>query len=215
MPDALSLLRRTPPFSGAAPGTLAALAGQAAPLTLARGQPLFRVGDPVDTLFIVADGSVRVYVVGAGGRELTLRLDGAHQPVELAAALGGQGQTAHAQALTPTTLLTLPALALTREVTRDPALAASALRHLARRAADSQRRLEALVLSGVGERLCAYLLACALPHPLPTNSELAALLGTVPEIVSRKLGELYRLGLIQWQGRTVTGVDRAGLAERV
>ena len=49
------------------------------------------------------------------------------------------------------------------------------------------------------------------PHALPTNSELAALLGTVPELISRKLGEFYRLGLIELERRQVRVLDRAEL----
>jgi len=63
----------------------------------------------------------------------------------------------------------------------------------------------------VRERLAEYLLETLATEGqgflLPTNSELAALLGTVPEAVSRNLGELYRQGLIRLQGRRVY-VDR-------
>jgi CRP/FNR family transcriptional regulator len=46
---------------------------------------------------------------------------------------------------------------------------------------------------------------------LPPNSLLAAELGTVPELVSRKLGEFYRLGLIQIVKRRVWIVDLQAL----
>ena len=74
--------------------------------------------------------------------------------------------------------------------------------------------MESLVFSELGERLAAYLLEhAAAPWPLPTNSELAALLGTVPELVSRKLGEFYRLGVIRLERRVVQVVDRPALTE--
>jgi CRP/FNR family transcriptional regulator, dissimilatory nitrate respiration regulator len=38
---------------------------------------------------------------------------------------------------------------------------------------------------------------------LPSNSELASLLGTVPELISRKLGEFYRQGWIRLERRRV------------
>jgi len=59
----------------------------------------------------------------------------------------------------------------------------------------------------VRERLCEFLLEKLSQEGqgfhLPTNPELAALLGTVPEAVSRNLGQLYRQGLIQLKGRRV------------
>ncbi|MFB9992779.1 helix-turn-helix domain-containing protein [Deinococcus oregonensis] len=50
---------------------------------------------------------------------------------------------------------------------------------------------------------------------LPTNSTLAAELGSVPEVVSRKLGEFYRLGLIALERRTVRVTDAVRLREIV
>ncbi|GAA5437101.1 Crp/Fnr family transcriptional regulator [Deinococcus aquaticus] len=214
IPDALSLLTRTPLFQGADRDTLAGLAGPAHVMTFGRGDAVFRAGDPADTLFIVAVGSVRIYRVGRGGRELTLGIDSSRQVLEPASVLGGETRhAAHAQALaTPTVLLSFPADLVRHAVQHTPALAGAVIAHLARRDADTHRRLDALVFSGVGERLAAYLLEHApAPHALPTNSDLAALLGTVPEIVSRKLGDFYRLGWIDLTRRTVTVTDEREL----
>ncbi len=65
------------------------------------------------------------------------------------------------------------------------------------------------------ERLCEFLLERLREEGqgfrLPTNPELAALLGTVPEAVSRNLGELYRRGLIRLSGRRVEVPDPGAL----
>ena len=59
----------------------------------------------------------------------------------------------------------------------------------------------------VQSRLAQYLLeqhATLGPgFPLPTNPELAALLGTVPEIVSRTLSRFYKQGWIRLEDRRV------------
>ena len=47
---------------------------------------------------------------------------------------------------------------------------------------------------------------------ISAGAHLAALLGTVPELISRKLGEFYRLGLIVLERRTVRVCDAAELA---
>lgn len=207
IPDALSLLARTPMFQGADQDTLAQLADHAQVMTFGKGDPIFRAGDPASTLFTVAVGSVRVYRVGRGGREFTLGIDSSRQVLEPASVLGGETRhAAHAQALaTPTLLVTLPADLVRHAVRHTPTLAGAVIAHLARRDAEHQRRMATLVFSGVGERLAAYLLEHAhAPHALPTNSDLAALLGTVPEIISRRLGDFYRLGWIDLTRRTVT-----------
>ena len=46
---------------------------------------------------------------------------------------------------------------------------------------------------------------------LPRNTLLAAELGTVPELVSRKLGEFYRMGYIRLEKRRVWIADRSAL----
>ncbi|WP_412027081.1 Crp/Fnr family transcriptional regulator [Deinococcus yunweiensis] len=213
VPDALAVLTRTPLFQDADRDTLEALAIHARFATFERGNCVFRAGDPADVLHIVALGSVRIYRVQRGGREFTLGVDGPRHVLELAGVLGSDHRhMAHAQALgTPTALLTMPADRLRHAILHTPALAGTVIAHLARREADHHRRLEALVFSGLGARLAAYLLQQRTPHVLPTNSELAALLGTVPEIGSRKLGEFYRLGWIDLHRRRVTVMDAGDL----
>ncbi|KEF35342.1 MULTISPECIES: Crp/Fnr family transcriptional regulator [Deinococcus] len=212
---ALELLSHSPIFGGAAPAALRPLAALGRFRTLRRGDVLFRSGDILETLFLVSSGSVRVYrVVRGGTRELTLHVEGPRQLVAGASVFGGDDPApAHAVALqTPTEVLCLPAASVREQVFGTPALAAAVIAALARRQAELLARLEELVFSELGERLAVYLLDhAAAPHALPPNSDLAALLGTVPELVSRKLGEFYRLGLIELERRQVRVLDRAEL----
>jgi len=210
------LLRHAPVFQGAAPDDLRPLADAATFRTFRRGEHLFRAGDPLETVYLVASGSVRVYrLVRGGTRELTLHVEGPRQLVAGIAAFQSRA-VAPASAVvlqTPTELLALPAGMVRGQVFGTPALAQAVIASLARRQAELLTRMEGLVFSELGERLAAYLLEhAAAPHALPTNSELAALLGTVPELISRKLGEFYRLGLIHLERRTVRVTDQAELA---
>ncbi|GGL74332.1 cyclic AMP receptor protein [Deinococcus aerolatus] len=213
---ALSLLVRAPIFQGAEDADLQPLAGLATFSRLSRGQHLFQAGQTIESLYIVASGSVRVYRLSRGGRrELTLHVEGPHQVVAGGAAFQSRAiYPAHAQALhSPTEMLTLPVDAVRHAVFNTPTLAQAVIAYFARRQAELLGRLDTLIFSELGERLAAYLLEhAAAPHALPTNSDLAALLGTVPELISRKLGEFYRLGLIVLERRTVRVSDAAELA---
>ena len=211
------LLAHAPVFQGAEAAVLSPLAELAAFRVLPRGEHLFREGDALDTIFLVSSGSVRVYRLARGGtRELTLHVEGPRQLVAGVAAFGSRvAAPASAVALqTPTEVLCLPADAVRERVYGTPALAQAVIAYFARRQAELLARVEGLVFGELGERLAAYLLehAAGEPHLLPTNSELAALLGTVPELVSRKLGEFYRLGLIRLKSCTVHVMDAAELA---
>lgn len=213
---ALALLLNAPVFQGARAADVRPLAGLGQFSSLARGEHLFHAGQPVESLHVVARGSVRVYRLSRGGRrELTLHVEGPRQVVAGVAAFQSRAvYPAHAQALqTPTEVLALPVDAVRGAVFQTPALAQAVIAYFARRQAELLGRLDSLVFGELGERLAAYLLEHAdAPHALPTNSELAALLGTVPELISRKLGEFYRLGLIVLERRTVRVCDAPELA---
>ncbi|WP_019585523.1 Crp/Fnr family transcriptional regulator [Deinococcus apachensis] len=210
------LLSHAPVFQGAEAADLDPLAALAVFRTLVRGEHLFREGDAVDTVYLVSSGSVRVYRLARGGtRDLTLHVEGPRQLVAGVAAFQSRAEApASAVALqTPTEVLCLPADRVRERVYGTPALARAVITYFARRQAELLARVEGLVFSELGERLAAYLLEHATePHLLPTNSELAALLGTVPELVSRKLGEFYRLNLIHLERRRVRVLDLAELA---
>jgi CRP-like cAMP-binding protein len=97
---------------------------------------------------------------------------------------------------------------------RSPALAEAVLTHFARRHADLLARMEDLLFSDLNAWLAAHLLDQTPPgdcYALPTNSDLAALLGTVPELVSRKLGEFYRQNYIGMHRRSVWILDEWAL----
>lgn len=213
---ALHLLTHTPIFVGAQPNDIRPLASMGEFQTFGRGTHLFHKGQKIEQLHIVSSGSVRVYRLGrGGGRELTLHVEGPRQLVAGIAAFQSQAlYPAFAQALqTPTEVLVLPVQQVRDAVFGTPALAQAVIAYFARRQAELLGRVDQLVFSELGGRLAAYLLEQAQPtHDLPTNSELAALLGTVPELVSRKLGEFYRLGLIRLERRRVSIVEAAELA---
>jgi CRP/FNR family transcriptional regulator len=203
-------------FQGAQEQDLRPLAALGRFLRLSRGEHLFREGQSIEALHLVSGGSVRVYRLSRGGRrELTLHVEGPRQLIAGIAAFQSRATyPAHAQALqTPTEVLALPLVTVREAVFHTPALAAAVIAYFARRQDELLGWVDRLVFGELGERLAAYLLEHAAgPHQLPTNSELAALLGTVPELVSRKLGEFYRLGLIVLERRTVRVSDPAELA---
>jgi CRP/FNR family transcriptional regulator len=76
-----------------------------------------------------------------------------------------------------------------------------------------------LSLRTVEARLAKMLLEQAENDVIPrqrwaTQSELAAHLGTVPDVLSRILRELAKAGLVEIDKQQIRILDRAGLAER-
>lgn len=120
-------------------------------------------------------------------------------------------------ALEDATVLEIPAFEVRRVVGGSSVLSASVIQFLARRQVSLTRRLEQLFFTELGSRLGEYLLERASDEgfALPTNSELASLVGTVPELVSRKLGEFYRLGWIRLEKRCVWVMDARALRDLI
>lgn len=206
-------LKQVPLFRDLNPEDLKALEGEARARRLKRGEVLFLEGEPVHSLFVVEKGLIKVYKLDPEGRkQVVLHLEGPGRVLaEVALFLERPTYPASAEALEDSQVLAIPKERFFQLAEARPPLARALIRYLARRQGQLLHLLDRLVFHEVRERLAEYLLETLATEGqgflLPTNSELAALLGTVPEAVSRNLGELYRQGLIRLQGRRVY-VDR-------
>ncbi|GAA6756311.1 Crp/Fnr family transcriptional regulator [Thermus thalpophilus] len=206
-------LKQVPLFRDLALEDLEALEREARARRLKRGEVLFLEGEPVHSLFVVEQGLIKVYKLDPQGRkQVVLHLEGPGRILaEVALFLDRPTYPANAEALEDSQVLAIPKERFFQLAEARPPLARALIRYLARRQGQLLHLLDRLVFHEVRERLAEYLLETLATEGqgflLPTNSELAALLGTVPEAVSRNLGELYRQGLIRLQGRRVY-VDR-------
>lgn len=202
-------LKQVPLFRDLALEDLKALEGEARARRLRRGEVLFLEGEPVRSLFVVERGLIKVYKLDPEGRkQVVLHLEGPGRVLaEVALFLDRPTYPASAEALEDTQVLAIPKERFFQLVEARPPLARALIRYLARRQGQLLHLLDRLVFHEVRERLCEFLLEKLSQEGqgfhLPTNPELAALLGTVPEAVSRNLGQLYRQGLIQLKGRRV------------
>ncbi|UZX15203.1 Crp/Fnr family transcriptional regulator [Thermus sp. PS18] len=202
-------LKQVPLFRDLNLEDLKALEHEARARRLKRGEVLFLEGEPVRSLFVVERGLIKVYKLDPEGRkQVVLHLEGPGRVLaEVALFLDRPTYPASAEALEDSQVLAIPKERFFQLVEARPPLARALIRYLARRQGQLLHLLDRLVFHEVRERLCEFLLEKLSQEGqgfhLPTNPELAALLGTVPEAVSRNLGQLYRQGLIRLKGRRV------------
>lgn len=214
-------LRLVPLFRDLALEDLEALGGEARARQLKRGEVLFLEGEPVRSLFVVEKGLIKVYKLDPEGRkQVVLHLEGPGRVLaEVALFLDRPTYPASAEALEDSQVLAIPKERFFQLVEARPPLARALIRYLARRQGQLLHLLDRLVFHEVRERLCEFLLEKLTEEGqgfhLPTNPELAALLGTVPEAVSRNLGQLYRQGLIRLRGRRVEIPNPQALADLI
>jgi CRP/FNR family transcriptional regulator, dissimilatory nitrate respiration regulator len=206
----LAVLQQLPVFGTAKPPTLERLLEQSRIQFLPRGSKLLHSGKPASLVFVLLSGSARSHLLTPQARELTLER---HQPPDLlgAEAVFGAAQHLEVSMLEDGEVLVLSAQALRQAAQADIGLCHALLEWMATKHNAFTWRIGELFYADLGARLARLLLAQPAGWQLPPNSLLAAELGTVPELVSRKLGEFYRAGLIRLEKRHVFVVDQLGL----
>jgi CRP/FNR family transcriptional regulator, dissimilatory nitrate respiration regulator len=215
----VSELRGTAWLREASTPALLELARCAHPHEFARGTILFLEGDAVESVLVLCSGFARTYCFDPRReREFTIGTYGARQSLGVIAAfLEPSRFTASAEMLEGGVVLRVDANAVRNLAARDAAFTALTLRHVASRHAALTNRISQLVFADLDARVAALLLehASETGWLLPSNTLLAAQLGTVPELVSRKLGEFYRRGWIRLEKRRVFVVNVDGLQRAV
>lgn len=148
-------------FAGARPEDVAALAAAVRPRRFSAGATLFQRGDPGGEMFIVMEGRIRLSVLSAEGRELSLRHAEAGALIGEMAALDGGARSADATAVTEASVLALARADMDRLLAERPALARAVIRFLCRRLRDTTDQMESIALYRLEQRLARFLLALA------------------------------------------------------
>ena len=209
------------PFTAARPGELELLGRTAVRLRKAPGSVLVSEGQTPDGLYIVLRGRVNLLRAADGGRDLILAALGPGEVFGEACAFGGLTMSTTAVAAVQSELLRVSPEALVEHLRREP----ETVLRLMRLQGDKLREVEA-VASGlaqcdVEERLRRTLARLArrqgrrgpastgwILAPVPTQSELARMVGSCRETVSRTLSAMARSGLVSASGRRMILDDR-------
>ncbi len=208
-------------FEGLEPRTLELVAGIAVPRRYRRGEAIFAEGEPGAGFHVVVSGRVKVFKVSPEGKEQILHVWGAGEPFGEVAALEGRPYPAHAEALDDCRTAFVPRAGLLELIRRSPEFALELLAELAGRLRRFAQMVESLSLREVPGRLASYLLLLddrqggvgRIELDL-AKGQLANLLGTMPETLSRILARLVRDGFIVADGpRGYRLLDRAALED--
>lgn len=209
-------------FQGLSREHMEQLAAVALEHTFKKGQIVFSEGEEGSGFYLVLYGRVKVFKLSPDGKEQILHILGPGEPVGEVAAFAGEPFPAGAQAMEESRLLFFPREALVEMIRRDPSVALKMLGVLAKRLRKFTMLIEDLSLKEVPGRLAGYLLEHErsrggkgnfLTLDIP-KAQLASLLGTIPETLSRILARMAGEELIQLNGtRGIRILDREGLEE--
>jgi CRP/FNR family transcriptional regulator, cyclic AMP receptor protein len=179
---------------------------------------LFWEGEPCAGIFLILEGSVKIFKTSAAGREMTLSIEAAPSTVAELPLFDGGPYPASVRAVGPVTALFINKADFQQVCRQNPDVALKILAVVGRRLRHLVGVVESITFGSVTERLARLLLEAsreaaaddAFDFPV-THQELASRLGTVREVVSRNLARFRAEGLVRIDDRRVHILDRAAL----
>lgn len=186
-----------------------------------KGETIFFEGDDGNGFYIVSHGKVKIFKISLQGKEQILHIFGEGEPFGEVPVFHGQPFPANAECIVKSTVLFFPRKEFIDLVTKSPSIALNMLAILSMRLRRFASQIESLSLKEVPARLASYLLYLSAENNDAacvdleiSKGQLASLLGTIPETLSRILGKMSEEGLLEVQGRRICILDRDGLSER-
>lgn len=183
----------------------AALPSRPPETKFARGETLFRQGDPADALYYIEKGRVRLTVMSPGGKQRIIAMLGARDFVGEGCLTGATHQIATASAMTGSEVVRIGKPTMTRLLRNQPALAELFTAFLLARNAELQDDLIDQLFNSCERRLARVLLrladfrggaSAALPHI--SQEVLAERVGTTRPRVNAFIAKFRRLGYVEY-----------------
>ena len=216
----LKTIARIPLFEGLPSEQLEDLAMIITEQGFRKGEIIFSEGEEAEGFYVAVKGRVKVYKLSAEGKEQILHIFGPGEPFGEVPVFTGQRFPAHAEAMEESRIFFFPKASFVDLVRRNPSLALNMLGVLSMRLRRFTALIDDLSLKEVPGRLAAYLLYLTAEKAESseielsiTKAQLASLLGTIPETLSRILGKMTAQGLIETDGRVIRILDRGSLQE--
>jgi len=215
------ILHTTTLFEGLDPKERTAIAKLIFEKTYDKGETIFFEGDEADGFYLVSGGQIKVFKMNPMGKEHILHIFGPGEPVGEVPVFSNQPFPASAEAIVRSSLYFFPRKAFVTLIENNPSIALNMLAVLSKRLRQFAAQIENLSLKEVPARLAGYLIYTAEEQGqgdvvrLPVSKgQLASLLGTIPETLSRIFSKMSDEGLIQVDGRNITIIDRQRLLDR-
>lgn len=170
--------------------------------------------DRGDSLYLVVEGRVKVVLYGETGREIILSVLRPSEIFGEMSLLDNQPRSASVIALEPTRALVLERAAFVRHLADFPPTAIAILAELSRRLRQADKVIGNLALLDVYGRVARLLKDLAakdgvetdegiLIRERPTQQEIASMVGTSRETVSRALNDFAKRGLVTMNGKQI------------
>ncbi len=212
----LTILSAVPYFTGLDTATLKLIAPSVIRRNFDTDQIVFLEGDVCTGLYVIQTGWLKAVKLSPSGREQILRFLGPNDTFNEISVLAAKPNPVTVITLEPSTISIIPKSVMLKLLDEHSGLARIIIQNLADRVLHLINLIEDLSLRSVEARLARVLLENASDKVLQrrrwaTQAEMAARLGTVPDVISRVLRNLVEEGIIQIERREIRILDPPGL----
>ncbi len=183
-----------------------------------KGETVFVEGEEGNGFYVVVTGRVKIFKVSPDGKEAILHICRTGDHFGQVAVYAGKTFPAGAEALVDSDLLFFPRQAFVHLIGSEPSVALNMLSVLSMRLRELTAQVESLALKEVPGRLASYLLYLSEKQEGAerialgsSKSQLASMLGTTPETLSRILSDFSLRGFIRNSRGEVLLLNRLGL----
>ena len=209
-PEALASLRAIPMFSGVSAEALESIASLLIERSFPKHKTIVEEGAPGDYMYIIVEGRVKVTKLSGDGREKILEL------LEVGDFFGEMSlfdeapRSASVKGLSKVRILALARNDFLRLLARSPDLALSVIQELTRRLRQIDEQASSLSFQRVKERAMGLLVRLAREQPglegrrktpVLTHQQIADMIGTSRETVTRAVKGLKETGWLQQEGK--------------
>jgi CRP/FNR family cyclic AMP-dependent transcriptional regulator len=212
--ETMELLQKVSIFRELPAETLADLSKRVWQRTADAGAVIVSHEEPGDALFIIASGKVKVVLYGETGREIILSILRGGDFFGEMSLLDRQPRSANVVAVEESQLLGLDRDAFQTHLGAHPSTALAILAEMSRRLRHADEVIGNLALLDVYARVARSIRELAqkqgepvdgglLIRERPTQQEMAGLIGTSRETVSRALNDFTRRGLLEMNGKQI------------
>ncbi|WP_173474516.1 Crp/Fnr family transcriptional regulator [Fibrobacter succinogenes] len=186
--------------------------------------------DSVQALYLIATGSVQVYMTGIDGRETILSFLERGDFFGEMSLIDGEPRSASVRTVTDATLLVIHRESFLSLIRRTPEIAMALMSELCKRLRKANKQIGSLSTMSVSGRVAGTLLnlmeergvrihtdngsMVTVIHNRPTQQQLADMSGTTRETVSRICSLLVRANAIAMTGKDIVIFDEDALQEK-
>ena len=192
-----------------------------------RTKTIFFPGDPAERVYLIRRGAVRLSRVYESGEEITVALLRENSLFGVLSLLTGHRSDRfyHAVAFTKVEMMTAPAASVRKAIEEDTGVGLLLLQGLSTRILQTETMIETLTHRDMSSRLESFLLVLCRDFGVPeekgitidlrlSHQAIAEAIGSTRVTITRLLGDLRNIGLLQIERKKITIFDPIALAKR-